>query len=258
MIWRIKGTSTILMGTVHALDESFIHLPRFVETAYDETTRLVLEIDSVPNWTPPWEEYAGSAKLSDEIDSALYDSTEKLWLELGLDPNAVNRLKPWTAALVLSDALCTTRLNLSPAWGIEARFRKRARRDNRIVEGLELPDAIFAAIKRQPIAVQIAYLRELVEDPKRAEAKVLNVIKWWRTSDIRNFEAFLDDELGRFPSLHTATVFERNESWMPRICELIEANESALVACGALHFVGSKGLPALLERKGFELEFAIV
>ena len=53
------------------------------------------------------------------------------------------------------------------------------------------------------------------------------------------------------PELAQVLLYDRNRSWAAQIENLLSASERPLIAVGAGHLLGERGLPALLESRGY-------
>ena len=67
-------------------------------------------------------------------------------------------------------------------------------------------------------------------------------------------EALLTEGFNEHGALYEKLVTRRNLDWLPQIESLFDGDTDALVVVGSLHLVGEKGLVALLEGRGYEVE----
>ena len=75
----------------------------------------------------------------------------------------------------------------------------------------------------------------------------------WRAGDEAGLEQRLEDDFDGYPELAEELVYERNDRWAEQVAEMLEGDDDVLVVVGAEHLVGDRGLPALLEKRGFKV-----
>jgi uncharacterized protein YbaP (TraB family) len=63
-----------------------------------------------------------------------------------------------------------------------------------------------------------------------------------------------DEDFAGFPELVDRLVYDRNARWTDQIAELLDGEDDVLVVVGAGHLVGDRGVPALLEKRGFKVD----
>jgi uncharacterized protein YbaP (TraB family) len=71
----------------------------------------------------------------------------------------------------------------------------------------------------------------------------------WRTGDSTAMAKLLNQATQESPVIYKRLVSDRNQSWVPRIEELLRGNKKAIVIVGAGHLVGSDGVVELLLKK---------
>jgi hypothetical protein len=62
------------------------------------------------------------------------------------------------------------------------------------------------------------------------------------------------DEMKLYPELYRTIVVDRNLSWLEKIEELLDDEDDYLIVVGALHLIGEDGVPALLTKRGREIQ----
>jgi hypothetical protein len=79
----------------------------------------------------------------------------------------------------------------------------------------------------------------------------------WRCGDGAALDAMLGEMVAENPQLagfYEATVYERNSRMADGVEAVLAEVDRAFVVVGALHLVGARGIPALLEQAGYEVE----
>ena len=81
----------------------------------------------------------------------------------------------------------------------------------------------------------------------------------WRRGDIDKLGAVLLAEERKLPGemareFHNSFLTERNVAMASKIERMLNDGQRVFVAVGAMHMVGTDGLPTLLAQKGFEVK----
>jgi pheromone shutdown protein TraB len=59
------------------------------------------------------------------------------------------------------------------------------------------------------------------------------------------------------PVIYKRMVTDRSRNWLPKVEELAQGKENAIVIVGAGHLVGAEGVVELLKKKGFKISAGI-
>lgn len=256
-LWSLKGqTNTVyLLGSVHFLRPSE-PLPKAVDEAYREAETLVMEIDMDdldPQAAPQLTQELGllpvGLSLASELGAEAYAQVAAEARKLGLDPQLLDRLRPWLAAVTLTQ-LQLAKLGLDPQAGVEQRLTARAGKDGKEILGLETLRQQFSLLADLPMRQQREFLIYSVEDTQRAGREIDEMIAAWRIGDTQTLAKLLAEGFEKYPDLYRPLTTQRNQRWIPRIEDLLDDRDDYLVVVGALHLVGKDSVVDLLRRKG--------
>lgn len=235
-------------------------LPPQFERAYAEAESLVMEL--APEESDPARigavmldkgRFPAQAGLAAAVGAERWQRLQP-WLQRhGLAPALVEGLEPWALALLLTSAEFA-RLGLEPDAGVEAQLRARAGADSKPVAGLETVEYQLGLFDTLPPAAQLELLDGTLDDLAEADADFARLVAAWRSGDDATLEALLAEAYAGMPELYEALVHRRNADWVPRVRALLGQRDDVLVVVGALHLVGDRGLVALLERQGLEVQ----
>jgi uncharacterized protein len=258
LLWKIqKGAQepSYLYGTVHSDDPRVLDLPGAVRsrlaTARVFVPEVVLDgealLKSVQAMT-----YSGSERLSSQISPTLYRRAVKAMADYGYSSDAVDGMRPWAVANVLSLP--------KPRSGefLDLLLTRLAERQGKPVQGLETIDEQLAVLSGFPLAEQITLLKDaldgLEETPRLQEAMLRAYLDADLDELARQGEKALaqgsSKELSR--RFWTALIDERNQRMAKRLEPLL-ARGNAFVAVGALHLPGDEGLLKRLTAQGYRL-----
>lgn len=256
------GAQIDLVGTMHAGPKDDDRLPPEVLRRWPLVDRLAIEVDT----SDPAKMAATVARVglysADEVglDGRLGpDLRQRLEKLLGAVSPPMWRMKPW----MLVNTVVTAHLErwgCSSRSGVDALLRARARADGKPLIELETIEAQLRVFDAAPEAVQIAYLDETVRSLENGEARqdVETILAAYRAGDIAALERLCEEfasHKGRAERyFHRRLIVDRNASMTAAIERLARDGGRAMVAVGALHFPGPKGILAGLRGRGFEIE----
>ena len=192
--------------------------------------------------------------LSDLLPAPLAARVAALAARDGLDPAALNRLKPWLAELELT-VIFYTRQGYSEALGVESQVNAAApatvRRD--AFETLTDQVDLFAD---EPVSEQVASLKETLDEIDADPGIFARAADAWRRGDVKALVADVVDPMRKDDAgLYERVLVDRNRRFATRIEQMLRSGEGRiLVVVGVGHLVGPDGVPALLRRDGFKVE----
>lgn len=262
-VWKVtKDVKTVayLVGSVHVLTKDVYPLPPVFERAFSETRTLVEEVDlgasSDPGAVLP---LASKAMLTDgrTLTTILDKDTAALVQAkasaAGLPMLVVDRMKPWLAAMTLA-VPALQRAGYDPTYGLDRHFYDRAKAAARPVRGLETVASQLAALDSLPMPVQIDMLKAVLGDIDTQVAAVADIIRAWRTGDVRALERLLLDEFRESPDVYQRILVDRNRAWVPQVAACATEPAPCLVVVGGAHLVGADSVVAMLRQAGFSVE----
>lgn len=256
LLWRVtKGAAAShLYGTIHDADPRLAALPAPVAGALGRARSLLVEF--LPD----------SYSAARFTEAALFDDAQTLDAKIGaedfarvvedlaaigLEPDFINKLKPWAALLNLRHTTAT--FGATP----DAQVLALARERGISVEQMEDVEEQIFAFDESPPETQVALLRHSLAH--RAELLEL---------ESRTLDAYLQRDLAGIWRLRAAFVarypdvapqqevmtkrllYDRSVVMAYRMQRELRRGR-AFVAIGALHLYGQRGVLALLEDDGF-------
>jgi uncharacterized protein YbaP (TraB family) len=244
------------MGTQGAAD-----LGPLVDAAFESADELVVEIDTTR--MPP-EELAALAErygslppqrtLADALTPATRASLDAWLARRGLPAAQVERLRPWfvsflVAQVELHQAGYAVELGVDHLLMDRARGRKPIVAIETAAGQLELMDAL-------PRDVQDLMLRDVLARADDFAEEVGAMVEAWRRGDEERLHELVfsgSDELPGLEVFYERVFYARNETMAASIARLAGDGRTRLVVLGSGHMLGDRGVPALLERRGYRL-----
>jgi len=260
-----KGDRKIyLFGTVHVGRADFY--PPNIEylRRFNEATAVVLEanvfdaklVGEVVQKVALYGE--GEPGLDTRISEDLKKRVTAQAKRFGLEPDRLWRMKPWMLANTLV-ILQATGGGYSPAYASESflfQFATGSGKPLLEIESLELQLSIF---ERSDQETQVAYLEQAVRglESGDAEREVRKIVEAWERRD-KDVAEQLITEIHKAKSRGERFVADQLfDARHPRMVEAIEKYTASgsvyLVAVGALHYFGSRGLLEMLRARGFTI-----
>lgn len=259
LLWEIRGEkgTVHLFGSLHLGRSSFYPLAEPIESAFEESDHLVVEVDmrseeAAKTLAAVMEgsRLPEGQSLEDVVSEGVYRKLVAAVGEMGLPMTPFESLEPWLVAITIS-SLKMQSLGYVPNTGVEAYLLAKAG-DREIVE-LETAAQQFALFESMDDDLFLAYtilsLTTLEETAER-------LITAWRCGDEETLEGLLLSEYQlRLPGseeLMEEIYFARNRTMADSIEELLEEDGRFFVVVGAGHLVGDQGLVSLLRERGWE------
>ncbi|KXU81002.1 TraB/GumN family protein [Aeromonas enteropelogenes] len=246
-----------LMGSIHAGKPTLYPLPEPVERAWQQSRALVMEVDMNSISQEQWQGMASLTQLNDGkslkeyLPAELYQRTLMAGARYGLDEATLSPLRPWFAAITLTQA-AMAKTGFDSQLGIDQHFAGLAAKEGKPVVGFET------------LLEQLGYLASVGDNQTLMLASTLDelpmlenaftaVMKAWQQGDEATLINLLKEEMAP-PALQSwmeqTLLAERNHNWLKKWPSL--PNESFIVV-GALHLYGEQGLLAQLEQQGWRI-----
>ncbi len=260
-LWQVTGgeSTVYLFGSVHLLPEGGFSIGAALAEALKESERVCMEIDQ----DAQSEAESTSLTLARAVDPdgrSLFDllgpdadRARDAAEEAGIPLDALATFEPWFAGLTVSVmALQANGYNVQH--GVEQIIQAEARKDGKSGCGLETLDGQLGMLDSLPSSLQAEILLQALDEAANVEALIEPLLDAWREGDEAGLETSLEEDFEGYPELADALIYERNARWAEQVGEMLRDGDDVLVVVGAMHLVGERGLPALLEKRGFRVQ----
>jgi uncharacterized protein YbaP (TraB family) len=262
-IWRIADADSEiwLYGTVHVLPPDVRWRgPRF-EAAFAAADELVTETDTseaaVETLRALARRYGAlpegetlSARLGPEDRARL----ARVVADLRLDPAALERLRPWLAALQLSFAHAASKGHSAES-GVETVLLAEARAQGKRISYLETPEEQVRVLADLAPVDEVRFLSLTLHQIEEDETTLNALDRAWALGEVEVLGALLDAQWRQAgPAIHEAVIVDRNRDWADAIAERLDGSGRVFVAVGAAHLVGEENVVHLLRERGIEVE----
>lgn len=241
LLWRVDGPggAVWLYGTVH--DTGADDVPAAVWRRLDAAPRFVSELgDDEPDPQAlnalarlPWGQVLDRMLPADDW----WDLVEAM---LGaMTEDELRHARPWFALVRLH-----TQLVRPPRPEMDAALAAHARARGIAIEHLESWQDQLAALDA---SVTPADLSRAIHQRRAVVCQVIQLRAAYRASDLPLLARMLVEPVRDGPLL-----VDRNRRWLPQIERLLGSG-GGFVAVGLGHLLGDAGLPALLQRAGYNV-----
>lgn len=269
LLWRItkKGSSaapSYVFGTIHIADPRVAAIPGPVLAALKSCRSFAAEINTQAF---AYGASNGSARgadgelLSDgkTLDRLLgepaYAQVRELLRAQGVGDATTLRMKPWAAMLKIGRTAPR-----GDGASLDSNLLAAAERLRLKPIGLEWVEEQVAAFDGIPLDSQVNLLRHVAQDRQALEAFAEPAIQAWLARDLQALTEVGDQIGSKYPNvaydywqMTKQVVFNRSVVMNHRLTLPLRGGR-VFVAVGALHLPGKRGLLALLQRDGYQLE----
>jgi uncharacterized protein YbaP (TraB family) len=260
LLWKISGKNlakpSYLFGTMHMLCADDIQISDSLKNAIKEADRVYLELD-MDNL---FEMMGAMGHMSMKNDTTLADLLSeadykkvKAYFEQHSSMLPFSMLETFKPLLIESMIMeqmpqCDNMIVM------EQLVMEEAKQNSKDIKGLETMDYQLSIFDSIPYKLQAKQLLDMVNNAGKSDTKELDEL----TSAYRNQELNKMDELTQkedmgIKNFTNILLYNRNINWVAKLQPLMQKN-SLVVAVGAGHLPGAKGVINLLRLAGYKVE----
>ena len=264
LLWKISGNGlqkpSYLFGTHHIADKTICDGINGFDEAYNSVERLYGEVDTEKmNGIATQLKVMANMKLPKGQTLSSFYTEEQLKVidefvtaVMGVGVKSFDNYKP----IMLSSSLQVfIAMKLYPDYdaekAIDSYMQAKAKKDKKMVNGLETIDFQIDLLYNEPLEKQAADLLEMAENSQESEEAIIKLTELYRQQELEALWDLMmeDTELEEMEAL----LFERNRNWVAQMKDIMPAAPSMFVV-GAGHLPGDQGVISLLEKEGYKLE----
>jgi uncharacterized protein YbaP (TraB family) len=260
LLWRISGKNlshpSYLFGTIHMLCADDIELSDSLKAAITQCDKVYLEID-MDNL---FEIMGAMQKMKMRNDTTLADLlSPKDYETVKNFFNKQNSLLPFSMLetykpMLSASTLMQSSLNCDNEIAMEQLIMKEAKTDGKGIKGLESMAYQISIFDSIPYKIQAKQLLSFIENyGKGDENKEYDELAdAYRNQQLSKLEELTkkEDGLENFTNL---LLYNRNANWVKKLGGLLPDNR-LVIAVGAGHLPGEKGVINLLRKAGYKVE----
>jgi uncharacterized protein YbaP (TraB family) len=260
-LWTVSGggNTVYLFGSVHMLPEGGFAIEGPLAEALEDAEKVCLEINLGAVDEAEMQRLT-LARVIDPQGRDLFtllgpdaDKAKAAAAAAGLPLEPLAPFEPWFAGMMLS-LLALQQHGFDIENGVERIVDASARAAGKPMCGFETADEQLALFDEMPAGQQRKFLLQSIEEAGEVEADTRRLLMAWRAGDEDAMNELFDEDFDGYPELVERLVHDRNARWAVQIAELLGGQDDVLVVVGAGHLVGERGVPALLEKRGFRVD----
>jgi uncharacterized protein YbaP (TraB family) len=260
-LWKVTGgrSAVYLFGSVHLLPEGGFAIEGELADALEDADKVCLEID------PGASDEAATAQVTlaravdpggRDLFELLGDDAERIRgkaVDAGIDLDAFAMFEPWFAGMMVS-VLALQSHGYDAQHGVEQVVEAEAAKAGKAGCGLETLDGQLGLLDGLSEDLQREILLQAIDEAGSIEEKIGPMLDAWREGDERGLERSLEEDFDGYDELADVLIYDRNARWAGQVDEMLQGDEDVLLVVGAMHLVGDRGLPGLLEERGYRVE----
>ena len=261
LLWRISGKDikapSYLFGTIHLICADDIEVSDSLKKAIKQADDVYLELDmdnmfellSVASKM----KMNGDTTLADLLTPEEYNMVKGFFArQHGMIPFAMlERYKPMLAASTLMQSA----MDCEDALAMEQLVMKEAKFSRKGVKGLETMSFQMSIFDSIPYGLQAKQLVLYVnqygnkEDRKNYE----ELVSAYRAQELSKLEDITKKEDAGMERFAEILLYKRNEAWAKKL-ERLMPEKSLVIAVGAGHLPGERGVINLLRKAGYKVD----
>jgi uncharacterized protein YbaP (TraB family) len=257
-----RGNTSYLFGTVHVGKTAFYPLEPEVTRAFSTARKLEVDVrntEAMRQAVMRHGLYPAGQTINQHLSADASAQLRQALRRSGTPFESIARMKPWMVAnLLLVQEMA--RQGFPSEQGIELHFLSLAEKQKKTVQELETADYQLSLFDSMNDAEQEEYLVENLTELTNGVAmqKALDLIKAWQSADAQALDAaLLEMQKGESASdrfLQKVLLDQRNPAMAQQVEALLKTDKTSFVAVGALHLLGAKGVPSLLQQRGYKVQ----
>jgi uncharacterized protein YbaP (TraB family) len=249
MLWKAADANLSLLGSVHVLDQRARALFPEAERTYAMAQRVAFEHDLMAAPDLSLIENAPGNPLSRQVPTVVFGNAAKEWVNVDLEPERLEQLQPWFAALVIGSRAAARR-GIMESHGVDMMLWDRTEQDGKTRTTLEPLEQALSAFSKSPAHEQASFLDYATNPISNLQDDIDAMVNAWHRHDASAIVRIRAHRLRMWPECYGGAILGRNLAWMPLLLDLAADAVPTLVVVGALHCVGEQGLPNLLANAG--------
>jgi uncharacterized protein YbaP (TraB family) len=263
-LWTVHGPkgTAYLFGSIHALPEEVDwHTPE-IDAAMAKADVMVFELAMDEGFKDRIQTYVrerGMLPPGQHLRELLTPETRKELdadnADLGISPEAIDRMRPWLAALTI-DVADMQRHGYSSKSGVEMQLEGDNAKDTRPQIGLETVEQQLTLLAPPDLKTELQSFEATLKTEGRASGEEVGpLLDAWIHGDVKRLDTLMGRDFAHLPKARKLLLDDRNKAWVEKIAGFLNTTDKTyFITVGAAHLGGVNGVPNLLRKKGFKVE----
>jgi uncharacterized protein YbaP (TraB family) len=260
-LWTVHGPkgTAYLFGSVHLLPPQVDWHTKEIDAAIARSDILVFEIALDADAQQRMQTYIAThgmlpagQNLHDMISPEARRELDAEVEKLPVSPKAVDRMRPWLAALTI-EIMGMTKEHYSAASGVDQQLQANA--NGKPVVGLETVEQQLSLLAPGDPKIELqAFEAGLKTSTETANDQLGPLLDAWMHGRVDRIASLTTKEFAKFPDARKLLFDDRNKAWVEKIATFLDQPKVYFITVGAGHLAGPQGVPALLRARGFHVE----
>jgi uncharacterized protein YbaP (TraB family) len=258
LLWEIKGKGlakpSYLFGTFHLMCKDEILFSNKLKQKLGAADEVYFEVD-LDDPAMMTEAFSilnmkNGKQLKDYLTEAEYkklDSVLKNGSKVSL--SFFNHTKPY----LISSLLYTRFMKCNEQSGVEMELMKLAKKENKIISGLETLSYQASIFDSIPYEKQAKELMKLVDSLDKTGAEFYRMEELYRQQDLEAIAKMLNESDFEAGDNKNLLLVNRNKNWVEQLKKRMPS-KSLFIAVGAGHLPGNDGVIELLRKEGYSVK----
>lgn len=258
VLWAIEKQNqkkSYLLGTVHIGDPRVINFKPELNQVLSTVSSISIEtkLDPEAQMAAAMRMFAPGSNLEKSVGSEYFKKIAAELQKYQMPPEMASQLKPWAAMITLS-----VPPNMETSVFMDAKIYNYGLNNNKKVYGLETLDEQLSIFDSMALEDQVMLLKQTIDDLPKRDNLMEKMLSLYLEGDLQQLEKLNEEQIQQADSemvknLMVRLLDDRNKKMVQRMNpRLLEGN--ALIAVGALHLPGEKGILQLLKQKGYTVK----
>jgi uncharacterized protein YbaP (TraB family) len=262
LLWKVSGNglqkASYLFGTIHMICSDDANLSNNFKKAIRNSDEVFFEVD-MDNLFEIFGamgqmKMKGDTTLKDLLSEADYKKVKSYFeTKNSLLPfSMLETFKPMLAASTLEEGSMPCERTTM----MEQVIMKEAKENNKKINGLETMSYQAGVLDSIPYKLQaeqlVGYIENIGKNNKEDE-QIKEMFRAYKQQDLKRLESLMVESDAGMASFTDILLYHRNQNWVKRLKTLM-TEKALVVAVGAGHLPGEKGLIELLRKEGYKVE----
>ncbi|MCY7310708.1 MAG: TraB/GumN family protein [Chitinophagaceae bacterium] len=261
LLWKISGNGlekpSYLFGTIHMICADDAGLSANMKKVISNCDEVYFEVDMDNMFemigAMKKMKMMGDTTLKDLLTETDYKKVKKYFEEKGsmLPFSMLETYKPMLAASTLEQGS----MPCDDTEMMEQVIMKEAKEYNKKIKGLETMSYQAGVLDSIPYKLQAEQLVSYIDKANKGEeddTEMKEMFNAYKNQDLKKLEEMLMTTDAGISGFADILLYHRNQNWVEKLKSLLP-EKSLLIAVGAGHLPGQKGVINLLRKEGYKV-----
>ncbi|MBI5857340.1 MAG: TraB/GumN family protein [Sphingobacteriales bacterium] len=262
LLWKISGNGldkpSYLFGTIHMLCADDAVLSSKMKEAIKESDEVYFEVDMDNLFemlgAMSKMKMKGDTTLKDLLSKEDYEKVKEYFTKKGsmLPFSMLETYKPILAASTLESGS----LPCDNTAIMEQVIMEEAKQYDKKIKGLETMAYQAGVLDSIPYKLQAQQLVQYIDSATTGDnedKQLKEMFKAYKEQDLKKLEELMVETDAGMAGFTDIMLYHRNQNWVKKLKDLLP-QKSLLIAVGAGHLPGEKGVISLLRKEGYKVE----